>query len=77
MVSPLDREVFPVDLRLQRTVHGLQEVVTVSLHVEANEVGAQQSVQQFSLPGTNVEGLGIGPWDMPEDGHAGVGTRSA
>ena len=44
------------------------------LNMEANQVGAQQAIEQFPLPRTDGEGLGIGPGNMPEDGDARVRT---
>ena len=44
-----------------------------SLNVEADEVRAQQAVQQLTLPRANAEGFRIRPGNMPEDGHARVG----
>ena len=39
---------------------------------EADQIGAQQALQQFALPRTNAEGLRVRPRDMPENGHARV-----
>jgi hypothetical protein len=61
--------------RLTVQIHGLQEVRAVGLNVEANQVRAQQSVYEFSLPGTNTECLRVRPRDMPEDCHARIGAR--
>ncbi|MCR4414716.1 MAG: hypothetical protein NUV77_20055 [Thermoguttaceae bacterium] len=57
-----------VDLRLDRAVHGVQEVVAVVLDVERQEVVAQQAVQDFVLPRADAERLAIGPGDVPELG---------
>ncbi len=42
--------------------------------MKADQIGAQQAVEQFRLPGTDAEGLGIRPWNVPKNSHAGVGT---
>ena len=44
-------------------------------NVEANQVRAQQPIEQLSLPRANAESLGIGPWNMPEDRHASLWPR--
>ena len=43
------------------------------LNVEANEVRAQQSFDQFALPGANPEHFRVGPGNVPENRHPGVG----
>ena len=68
----VDREALPIDARFQRAVHGLQKVVAVRLDVEADQVGAQQAVEQFALPRADAEGLRIRPGDVPEDGDARI-----
>src|SRR6185503_9432424 len=40
--------------------------------MEADEVGAKQSVQQFCLPWANPESLRIGPGYMPENCDTGI-----
>src|SRR5208283_4022708 len=39
------------------------------LYVEADEVGAQQSIQQFPLPGADGKGFRCRPWDVPKNGY--------
>ena len=51
-----------------------EKVVAVRLNVKADQVGAEQPVQQFALPGADPEGLGIRPGNMPENRHARVGA---
>ena len=60
MSVALDGEMLPVDSRFQRTVHRLQKVVAVGLDVEADQVGAQQAVQQLRLPRADAEASGFG-----------------
>ena len=42
------------------------------LNVKANQVGAQQPVNEFTLPWANPEDFGVWPGDMPENRDAGV-----
>ena len=74
VAAPVDGKVLPLDARFQRTVHGVQKVVAVRLNVKADQVRAEQPVQQFVLPRADPEGLGIRPRDVPENGHARVGA---
>ena len=46
--------------RLEVPVHRLQEVLAVVSQVEADQVVAQQAVEQFLLPGEGAEHLGLG-----------------
>src|SRR5579864_1636244 len=66
------REALPLDARLERSVDGLQNIVAMRLNVKADQVGAQQSFQQFALPWTNAERLRIRPGNMPENGYARI-----
>src|SRR5215469_1177230 len=52
----------------------MQKIVAMSLNVETEEISPQESVEQFALPWTNSEGLGIRPGDVPEHGYARIGT---
>src|SRR6267378_4533947 len=47
----------------------------MSLNVETDEIGAQKAVHEFALPWANAKHFRIGPRNVPEDGHAGVGAR--
>ena len=40
--------------------------------MKANQVGAQQPVNEFTLPWANPEDFGVWPGDMPENRDAGV-----
>ena len=73
--APVDRKPLPLNAAFEHLVHGVEEVVAVRLDLEADQVGAQQAVQQFALPGADSERLGIGPGNVPEDRHARVGTQ--
>src|ERR1700730_4013213 len=42
--------------------------------MKADQVGAQQSIEQFALPGAYSERLRVWPWNMPKNRHAGVRT---
>ena len=60
-------------VRASSTRSTVQKVVAVQRNVEADQIGAQQPIQQLRLPWADAEGLRIGPGNMPEDGHARVG----
>ena len=62
----------PFRKRFQSAVDRLQEIVAVRLNVKANQVGAQQPVNEFTLPWANPEDFGVWPGDMPENRDAGV-----
>src|SRR4026207_57205 len=67
-----DREVLPVHPALDGPLHRLEEVVAVVLGVEADEIGAQHSLQDLGLPRADAEGLEVRPRDVPEDLHPRV-----
>src|SRR5258706_12394595 len=73
LLVPIDREAVPLDPAFQGLVHGFQEIVAVRLNMEAEKVRAQQSIQEFPLPGTDPEGFRVGPRYVPEDCHPGIG----
>ena len=58
--------------RFERAIDGFQEIVAVRLDVEADQIRAEQAIQEFALPGADAESLRIGPGDVPEDGHARI-----
>src|SRR4029077_3632733 len=68
-------EMLPLNAAFQRPVDSVQKIVAMRLNVEADQVRAQQAVQQLASPGTNSEGFRIWPRDMPEDGHSGIGAN--
>ena len=70
----LNRKTFPFNAGFNGGLDSFKKIVAVRLNVEANEVGTEKTVQKFALPGTNSEGLRIGPRDMPENRDARVGT---
>ena len=76
MAVAADGAALALDARFQHAVHGFQEIVAVRLDVEAHQIGAQQPVQQFALPGANPERFRIGPGNVPEDRHPGVRARA-
>ena len=41
--------------------------------MKADQIGAQKSIENLALPGANAKSLRIGPRNMPEDRHTGVG----
>src|SRR5580693_4792553 len=72
VVLAQDGKMFPVHARLHHPVYRLQEVVAVSLHVEADEIGPQQTIHQLTLPRTDAKGLRVRPRDVPEDRHTRI-----
>ena len=75
MTAAIYREMLAVDPRLQRAIHGFQKIVAVRLNMEADQVRAQQAIQQLALPGADAEGLRIRPGDVPEDSDPGIRPR--
>ncbi len=41
--------------------------------MKADEIGPQHPVKNLPLPGTDAEGLGVRPGDVPEEGQPGIG----
>src|SRR5580765_4454648 len=72
MVQALHRKMLPVDARLDNSVDRLQEIGAMRLDVEADKIGAKQTVHQFALPWTDSECLRIRPGDVPEDRNARI-----
>ena len=60
-----------VDARLERAIDGVEEVVAVILHVKAEQIVAEQSVQDVLAPRADAKRLAVGPRNVPElaDGH--------
>ena len=52
-----------------------RKLLQCSLHVEANQVAAEQAVEDLFLPGTDAERLPIRPWDVPEMAMIASGRR--
>ena len=73
VIAAVYGKALPLDARLQRTVDRLEEIVAMGLDVEAEQVVAEQSVQQLLAPGEDPEGLAIGPRDVPELGASAPG----
>ena len=61
VVVSIDRKAIPFDPALQRLIHRLQEIIAMRLDVEADQIRAQQPVEQLALPGADPECLGVGP----------------
>ncbi len=70
----MDGEALPFDAGFKKAIHGVQKVAAMRLNVEADEIGSEQPVEQFLPPRADAERLRVGPRDVPEDGHAGVGS---
>ena len=67
-----DGERLAVDARLDEAVDALEEIVDVELRVKAQDVAAEQAVQQFDAPRADGERLGIGPGNVPEGDDRGL-----
>src|SRR5260370_17312692 len=67
-------ETFAIDARFHNPIGCLEEVITVRLYVEPDQVGAQESIHEFSLPRANAECLLVGPRNMPENCHPSIAS---
>ena len=65
-----------VDLAFDEPVHGGQEVLAVVERMKAQDVGLEHVQQQLPLPRADAEGLGVRPWDVPEQRDGGLPPRS-
>src|SRR5260370_7625906 len=74
MTVALYGETFAIDARFHNSIGGLEEVITVRLYVEPDQVGAQESVHEFSLPRANAECLLVGPRNVPENCHPSIAS---
>src|SRR6202012_2521894 len=72
MVFALDRKMFPINTCLKYAVDRTEKIVTVRLNMKADQVRAEQAIQQLLLPGADAERFRIGPWNMPEDCNSRV-----
>ena len=68
-----DLGLFLVDPGLDRAVDGVEEVLAMIAQVKAEQVVAQQAVEQLFLPGEDAKRLAVGPGDVPELGDDQVG----
>ena len=58
-------------------VDGLQEVLAVESGMEAEDGAAEHALEQLLPPGTDAEGFGIGPGNVPERDDRGPGQDFA
>src|SRR5580658_3632657 len=65
---PVDGEVLALNAGFERAVNGIEKVIAMRLQMEADQISAQQPVQQLTLPWADAEGLWIRPGDVPENG---------
>src|SRR5258706_12282094 len=65
-------EAVPFRERYDSAIDGGKKIVAMGLNVKADEIGAEQPVNQFALPGADAEDFGIRPGNVPEDGDASV-----
>ena len=68
-----DDRMLMLDPRLEEAIDGLDEVLAVKAGVEAEDRAAEHALEDFPPPGTDAEGLGVRPGDVPEgqDGRPG------
>src|SRR5260370_40612808 len=74
MTGAFAGETFAIDARFHNPIGCLEEVIAVRLYVETNQVGAQESVHEFSLPRANAECLLVGPRNVPENCHPSIAS---
>ena len=67
-------EALVVDARLDEAIDSLEKIVTVQLHVEPEQIAAEQTVEDLFLPRANAECFAVGPRDVPEVADDGIGT---
>src|SRR5260370_3955242 len=67
-------ETFAIDARFHNPIGCLEEVITVRLYVEPDQVGAQESIREFSVPRANAECLLVGPRNVPENCHPSIAS---
>src|ERR1700723_2887867 len=72
MALAADGEAVPVGIRFECAVHRLKKIIAMRLHVEADQIGAQQAIQQFALPRANSKRFRIRPRNVPEDSDTRV-----
>jgi hypothetical protein len=65
--------VIAVSARFEHAIHRGEKIMAVKRNVKPDQVGAEQPIKQFGLPGANSECLRIGPGNMPEDRDARIG----
>src|SRR6266436_6941176 len=75
MALAIHGEAVPFGEGFHGAIYCGKKIIAVGLNVKADEVGAQQTVDQFALPGADAENFRIRPGNVPEDGDAGIGAR--
>ena len=60
------REALVVDARLDEAIDRLEKIVAVQLHVEAEQIAAEQAVEDLFLPRADAERFAMRPRDVPE-----------
>ena len=75
MTLAIDLEAIPCGERFDGAIDARQKIVAMRLDVEADQVGAQQPVNQIARPRADAEDFRIGPGNMPEDGDTRVRPR--
>ena len=64
-----------IDARLDAAVDGFEEVVAVVLHVERQQIVAEQAVENLVLPRADAERFAVGPGNVPELDDHEIGPR--
>ncbi len=75
MAAADDGEVLVVDARLERPLHGLEEIVAVMLDVKRQQIVAEQPVQDLLAPRADPKRFGIRPRNVPELADDDIGPR--
>ena len=60
------RKPLVVDARLDEAIDGLEKIVAVQLHVKAEQIAAEQTVEDLFLPRADAERFAVRPGDVPE-----------
>jgi len=63
----------PLDTGFKSAIHGIEKVPAMRLNVKADQIRAQQTVEQFMLPRADSERFRIRPGNVPEDRDPGIG----
>ena len=67
-------EALVIDARLDEAIDSLEKIVAVQLHVKAEQIAAEQTVQDLFLPRADAERFPVRPRDVPEVADDGIGT---
>src|SRR5580704_14248375 len=74
MALASDLKAIPGGERFDGAVHARKKIVAMRLDMEADQVCAEQPIDQIARPGADSEDFRIGPWNVPENGDACIGA---